>query len=695
MPTETRPRTTTIKPITPALSSNFRAKTVFTPRLATNSPASPASTSQRNRRQQTLSPERKEEDRPRSLNSNITPRSGARVSRAGTDSPYTPDVARHVPEVSITTQSNAPAAHGLDISSPTHAPTYSAGSKPPERPYSSSNVRRFSGGSIGLQTNQHGGFVRANEAKSVSTQSRPLASRSKTTSFVQTNSPRLSPKKSVVDTKDGMESKFFYANNVAVQQTKPARPTLITKLSGTPSAQPSSVLGNRRSPTSNARSPKSTVSTSMARNPVQNTSSIKPRSPVTKTFQMNTSDRRRSSSLNVKSVSSCSPQEHRKSLSASTVSINLEQTSTPCQPKLAQKQEISTPDSPSIIRQYPATSMSSSTTSPRSTSLASTNTVATSAASDPPHAHAQPQISSALSTRHSRNSSESTAIQPISQSQLEAAASARRERKVLDLEISNSSLLAINKTLEKELRKQNTELRRFRRLSRSGRLSFNPSNRIVSGASMSTLATLDEVDPDQGRSTLSLGSSEDNSLDEDDIDDYSDEGSSFTESSDSMRRRTRDERRLLQDLQRHQQILIDSQKLTQSIQRCLNCTDELIRDANKALSYQVEPEEVRIGGRVLIHDDEELSEVDFSRVNQSTNKTQQSLLGTAVLKTTLEEASMWLSGLPSMNESSDPKPHDQTIIQPQPALTQSPSPSPTLKSIISPQKDPLIPTELD
>jgi len=39
---------------------------------------------------------------------------------------------------------------------------------------------------------------------------------------------------------------------------------------------------------------------------------------------------------------------------------------------------------------------------------------------------------------------------------------------VLDLEISNSSLLAINRSLEKEIRKQKAELRRFRRMSRAG-----------------------------------------------------------------------------------------------------------------------------------------------------------------------------------------------------------------------------------
>ncbi|KAK2067856.1 hypothetical protein P8C59_001561 [Phyllachora maydis] len=50
----------------------------------------------------------------------------------------------------------------------------------------------------------------------------------------------------------------------------------------------------------------------------------------------------------------------------------------------------------------------------------------------------------------------------------ELVASARRERKVQDLQITNASLEAINRTLERQLRKQTAELRRYRRLSRSG-----------------------------------------------------------------------------------------------------------------------------------------------------------------------------------------------------------------------------------
>jgi hypothetical protein len=73
---------------------------------------------------------------------------------------------------------------------------------------------------------------------------------------------------------------------------------------------------------------------------------------------------------------------------------------------------------------------------------------------------------------------------------------------VLDLEISNSSLLAINRTLEREMRKQSAELRRFRRLSRSGRLSI----RTISGQSKSSLGVLaeDGEDEDQDQDAQAL-----------------------------------------------------------------------------------------------------------------------------------------------------------------------------------------------
>ncbi|KAL4882424.1 hypothetical protein BJY04DRAFT_187049 [Aspergillus karnatakaensis] len=171
--------------------------------------------------------------------------------------------------------------------------------------------------------------------------------------------------------------------------------------------------------------------------------------------------------------------------------------------------------------------------------------------------------------------------------------SARVERKILDLEISNSSLLAINKTLEREMRKQNAELRRFRRLSRSGRLSVAPS-RSVSG----TLSIPSEIDEDSENSS---------NQSHDDMSELSDEESMLDESSlgpgsttgEDSQQRNNDEKRFLIDLAKHQELLADSQKMNQSLKRCLGWTEELIKEAKKALEYNVHVSDVQLGGRVL------------------------------------------------------------------------------------------------
>ncbi|KAK5082764.1 hypothetical protein LTS08_007447 [Lithohypha guttulata] len=330
---------------------------------------------------------------------------------------------------------------------------------------------------------------------------------------------------------------------------------------------------------------------------------------------------------------------HRKSLSgSSTIGSTIKSNATP---ELRQALQNDLKKSLLISSGPPVPPEDASPISPftaPSWSIASNHPDATSRPSDPVSTDAikKPLVQ----PRHARGSSETIVLQPVTKEQLEAAANARRERKVLDLEISNSSLLAINKTLEKELKKQNNELRRFRRLSRSGRLSLIPTatNRVISGASMSTLSTLDEVNNDASHLSFSPTASEPGShAGEDDF--LSDDDSSFTESSDVIRRRARDEKKLMLDLQRHQQLLLDSQKLTQSIQRCLNFTDELIKDGTKALAYQVEEKDVQLGGRVLSQDnDEALSEVDFDGYQQSMIMPGQGLLSPAVTKDAIEEA---------------------------------------------------------
>ncbi|CAI7597014.1 unnamed protein product [Penicillium glandicola] len=188
----------------------------------------------------------------------------------------------------------------------------------------------------------------------------------------------------------------------------------------------------------------------------------------------------------------------------------------------------------------------------------------------------------------------------------EAALNARTERKIMDLEISNSSLLAINRTLEREMRQQKAELRRFRRLSRSGRISMAPSTRSFSGAALSITSELDE------------GASEISNRSQDDMSDISDEDSIGDESIMSpgslvehdAKHRVNDEKRVMLDLARHQEVLVDSQRMNQSLKRCLGWTEELIKQGQRALEYNVHVQDVELGGRVLAP--EELGDIGES-----------------------------------------------------------------------------------
>ncbi|KAI2465153.1 hypothetical protein F4781DRAFT_424990 [Annulohypoxylon bovei var. microspora] len=199
----------------------------------------------------------------------------------------------------------------------------------------------------------------------------------------------------------------------------------------------------------------------------------------------------------------------------------------------------------------------------------------------------------------------------------ELVANARRERRVQDLQIRNASLEAINRTLERQLRKQTTELRRFRRLSRAGRLSLPSTmpNRMSldtfseHGIGIMDLSDLDEKsevekEEKEEKERKERKGEEDDGGEDSSLESDSASGSlspSIVAERDAKHRR-RDEERLQVDLSKHQQALIDSQKINQSIKRCLDWTDELINEGKKALEYHVRPSDVALGGRVLVLD---------------------------------------------------------------------------------------------
>lgn len=190
------------------------------------------------------------------------------------------------------------------------------------------------------------------------------------------------------------------------------------------------------------------------------------------------------------------------------------------------------------------------------------------------------------------------------------AAEARRERKVLDLEISNSSLLAINKSLEREIRKQKAELKRFRRLSRAGQFNVTAIDRAATDH-MATLREeaddLPDLDGHVGRpSSPFMSEPADDFSEEDDVDSANSSAhplSPGAQAEEDAKHRVDDEERLRLDLNKHRELLLDTQRMNKSLQRCLTWTEDLIQHGKKALEYQV-PSDVKLGGRILTDDDE-------------------------------------------------------------------------------------------
>ncbi|KLU92319.1 hypothetical protein MAPG_11265 [Magnaporthiopsis poae ATCC 64411] len=200
----------------------------------------------------------------------------------------------------------------------------------------------------------------------------------------------------------------------------------------------------------------------------------------------------------------------------------------------------------------------------------------------------------------------------------ELVINARRERKVQDLQITNASLEAINRTLERQLRKQTAELRRYKRLSRAGRLSIASVN---SGSASDATMEGPLRDPatmgleDLSEEDLSGAAEDEAEPPEEEEEEMSDIGeedgsgssqlSPATVAERDSRHRKRDEKRLLMDLSKHQQLLVDSQKINQSIKRCMSWTEELIKEGQRALEYQVRISEVDINGNALRDEDED------------------------------------------------------------------------------------------
>lgn len=598
------------KPFTPALSSNLRnTKSPLTPRLAGSTPNSPASATRRDGFVRTRSPAR-DEPAPDFLNGNVTPRTAARKSRPGTESPATP--ASNKPATTTRSRAISGAASkqpvlGTSCTERVNPLTsdIQASTKSPTPLYTVH--RRVSGAksAVHVPDDEASKFIRADDARSfVSERPGPTTDPS---SFFFVGSPgaqnALSPKTLPnQNPQPGVEEKFFHASDVRRQPpskplTRPALPSKPVSVPTNPTRSSHSETARPKTFSSQPASPNKPSPNAQPRSP-QKEMGRQVLSPAT-TAQQNV-DRRGSVGSSASNMNTDLRNGHRKSLSTGSLAPSPpRKPSSPRTTALSNRnQRVAEPVNVSaVFLDSPVISLPSTKTQPIQTDL--TPNSHERILYGPPISVASPILDATIMTPSSDTFSDPPQTAPSRPAH--DPTNARRERKVLDLEISNSSLLAINKTLERELRKQSVELRRFRRLSRSGRLSIAPTNRSISTSTLDTVA--------EGEGEENVSSADDDSdldtLDDDlDLDLLSNDSSSVHSPSTQARQRARDEKRLMLDLSKHQQMLLDSQKMTQSIRRCLTWTEELIRDGNKALQYRVGIGDVRLGGRVLSFDEE-------------------------------------------------------------------------------------------
>lgn len=166
------------------------------------------------------------------------------------------------------------------------------------------------------------------------------------------------------------------------------------------------------------------------------------------------------------------------------------------------------------------------------------------------------------------------------------------------------------------MRKQKTELRRFRRLTRNNARTSWLSDGSSAGGSLGVLPSLDEL--------AGLGSQEEGELralgivgrrvhsgDDGDEDEEESEVASTTRSgSDGAMSPTtlaaadaRDQKRLQCDLARHRELLADSQRMNVCLKRCLGITEMLMKEGARALETKVDVADAEFGGRVLSPDE--------------------------------------------------------------------------------------------
>ncbi|KAL5115955.1 hypothetical protein ACEQ8H_006177 [Pleosporales sp. CAS-2024a] len=532
------------------------------------------------------------------LSSNITPRSSSRKSRAGGESTWTSPSG-----TPINTPTSSRPTSTIDFSTKDHGIAYSglaaagnkgsqAGTRPRSTPGPSvAHLAPHVKPPLSSKHNSVPGDARSRRSTSPlffhASDARPPAPpppQKKAPVFFHANGqqdeppqrPHASPPMLSAMGKPQAESKFFHADTISEVRSNP--PNLIPSPMSVSPEPPAPGQGSSPSPTKEwAHLSYRKGASQIIRPPIASRNSALSILSAPTTPDMPDRPSRRSSAASYAMRGS-----HSKSASLSSIDSVTDPKHTPSaeapihapSPLHTEKRVVSTASLPDSITSMP---------SPPLASLSG--------------------LPSPTSTSPTKPNSTQSALEVMN----ELAANARRERKVLDLEISNSSLLAINRSLEKEVRKQKAEIRRFRRMSRAGRFSVDDDGAALDNSPLlhgpSHLGDLSDMS-EAGEEDKMEKPEEDEPISSDDSLDENQLSPSAQLERDQVHR-FQDEKRLQLDLSKHRDLLLDSQRMNQSLKRCMNWTEQLIKDGQKALEYQVRPSDVKMGGRVLVAEDDD------------------------------------------------------------------------------------------
>ena len=542
------------------------------------------------------------------LSSNITPRSGARKLRAESASPTpnsTPNGTPRLPrprssiEKGQTYGEDSRNGNSHALRSPTLAKQSRSGSIDSDGPASSFTFRPplLEGNSStdsAPRSDDTTKFFHANDVKIKKT-ARPssISSAPKAWGMGYSNSKAvengISGRSSAMSNNslDEQRSKFLYADELLESMTPPPR-NAYTSVSSRPILQ-------------TIYSEHTAAATSPTRPPSPLKEELLPRKSL---------------------VTTSSPRRHTRLVSGGGTDIMSPESFGCNGADLSRRSSINSPSNPKTpTRKRSSSTHSNGPLPPRKSDAASVDTspvegMMTSSAQDrnlsSPKSVELPTITASHATYHLRSQPQSPTKPQSKLDQMnELAANARRERKVLDLEISNSSLLAINQTLEREMRKHKADLRRYRRLSRTGRLS-TPSSHSALGKMSDFSGTADKIgsEDDLSPSDTEGDSDQEN---EDRTSNRSTSASSRPSSliNRSIRTRFKDPKTTYLDLSAHRTLLLESQKLNQSIKRCLGHSESLLTSGKRALAHQeFSRDEESLGPRVLTPDEDEDNATD-------------------------------------------------------------------------------------